>query len=272
MKASAVREAYRRERRSSEIPNFLREDLGTIVRYSPQRQDAEGLVCFANLSADCLAAEIRRQTEYFAVREIGFEWKVYGSDEPACLTDMLVDAGFERGEAETLMVYELSKPQSRARPRSDGIDVRRVDDISALRQIAEFQELIWGRSLLWLLDQLRSSWEQCTHFGAYDGRQLVGTGWIEYPKGSQFAELHGGAVLPAYRGRGIYSRVFEARAADARARGLRWLAVDAAPMSGPILEAKGCERLDVTIPMNWPYRHAARREQLRTRPERAAIE
>jgi len=248
---------YRRERRLLEIPDFRREDFGAVVRYSPIRQDAEGIVCFTSLSADELGNEIRRHIAHFEAMNIGFEWKVYDSDEPKCLRDKLVDVGFEQGEPESLMVYEVAKFRRTARFGMDGIDVRHIEDIAMLKQIAEFQEVVWGRSFAWLLDQLRSIWDQCAFYSAYDNQRLVGIGWIEYAKASQFAELHGGAVLPAYRGRGIYSRLFEIRMVDALERRVRWVAVDAAPMSRPILEAKGFESLDTTYPMTWVPRCCA---------------
>jgi GNAT superfamily N-acetyltransferase len=247
----SIVEEYRRERRLLEIPGFHREDFGTVVRYSPTRQDAEGIVCFTNLSADELGNEIRSHIAHFEAMNIPFEWKVYDSDEPACLRDKLVDVGFQQGEPESLMVYEVAKFLPTAKSGKDGIDVRRIEDIAMLKQIVHFQEVIWGRPFAWIHEQLRSAWDRCAFYCAYDGQRLVGTGWIEYPKTSQFAELHGGAVLPSYRGQGIYSRLFEIRMTDALARGVRWVAVDAAPMSRPILEAKGFENLGTTYPMTW---------------------
>ena len=64
---------YRRERRLLEIPDFRREDFGAVVRYSPIRQDAEGIVCFTSLSADELGNEIRRHIAHFEAMNVGFE-------------------------------------------------------------------------------------------------------------------------------------------------------------------------------------------------------
>ena len=197
----SILKEYRRERRVLEIPNYRREDLGTVVRYSPNRPDADGIVCFANLSVGELAAEIQRHIDHFEAIATRFEWKVYDSDKPGCLKDKLVDAGFEKGDPEILMIYDLARFQSVDRLGRDNIDVRRIESIELLNQIAEFQELIWQRSFPWLLDQLQSTWNECAFFAAYDHRRLVGTGWIEYPEDSQFPELHGGAVLPNYRAR-----------------------------------------------------------------------
>lgn len=71
---------------------------------------------------------------------------------------------------------------------------------------------------------------------------------MEFPQESDFAELHGGAVLPALRGRGVYTALFNVRAEEARRRGTEFLAVDAAPMSRPILLGKGFHYICETIP------------------------
>jgi GNAT superfamily N-acetyltransferase len=75
---------------------------------------------------------------------------------------------------------------------------------------------------------------------------------VDLAPGSSFADLHGGCVLPDARGRGLYTRLLEARASIACARGYGWLAVDAAPMSRPILERKGFAPVCPTWPMERP--------------------
>ena len=248
----ALIRAYRRDRRNLEVPNFIREDLGSVVRYSPVRGDAEGFICFTNISAAELDLEIERHAAHFRRMGVGFEWKVYGSDEPEDLGARLAEAGFEQGEPESLMVYDVAGFRPREEAATRGIDdVRQVSDIVMLEQIASLQEKVWRRSFPWLLEHLRSMWNDTAFYAAYHERQIVGAGWIEYPKASRFAELHGGAVLPEFRGRGVYSRLFELRMLDARDRGFGSVAVDAAPMSRPILEAKGFEWLDSTYPMTW---------------------
>lgn len=240
-----------------ELPNFLREDLGTVVRYSPLQPGADGLVFLTNLRATELDGEIQRHVSHFQAMGVGFEWKVYGSDEPKCLTAKLLEVGFAQGEREALMIYEVSSFGPTGGAGLAGIDVRKVNDLSGLKQIVDLQERIWGRPFGWLLDQLRSTWDHTSFYAAYAQDRIVGSGWIEYPKGSQFPELHGGAVLPDFRGTGIYSRLFESRVLEAVAAGVKWIAVDASPMSRPILQARGFQTLDTTCPMTWSFRASA---------------
>lgn len=178
-------------------------------------------------------------------------------------------SGSRAGDAEMLMIHDTESFSPQVRSSIRGIEIRRICDAAAIQAIADLQERNWGRSLPWLPDLLHSLWDHAAFYGAYAGGGalgqgraheqdsahardgLVGAGWIEYPSGSPFAEIHGGAVLPEWRGRGIYSRLLDARMADALERRVPWITVDAAPMSRPILEAKGFMRLDETCPMTW---------------------
>lgn len=247
--ASLIR-LYRQERRALEIPGFRREDLGTVVRYTPTGPDAEGLVCFTSVPETDLHTEVERHIAHFRAANVAFEWKVYSSDEPASLRERLRGVGFEEGEPESLMVYETRKftPASTAAP---AVTIVRIETEAKLGELVQLQERVWNRSFEWLLDTLREMWSRTSFYAAYEHGRLVGAGWIEYPEGSRFAELHGGAVLPAFRRRGIYSRLWQSRMRDALDRGVEWVAVDAAPMSRPILEAKGFRKLDGTYPMRW---------------------
>ena len=74
---------------------------------------------------------------------------------------------------------------------------------------------------------------------------------MRHRRGDPFGSLWGGSTLPEHRGRGIYSSLVAARAGEARERGCRWLTVDCSPMSLPILERRGFERLAVTTPFIW---------------------
>jgi GNAT superfamily N-acetyltransferase len=247
----SIGELYRRDRRRRELPGFHREDLGTLLRYTPIDISAGGIVCFTDVDAAELDDEIQRQVDHFRGAGVGFEWKVNGSDRPRDLQRRLRAAGFQEGERELLMAFATAGYQPDPRAAVPGIDMRRLTHPSELADLVDLQQQVWGREFGWLRDELAALWEHNAFFAAYDGPAIVGSGWIEYPQGSAFAEIHGGAVLPAYRGRRIYSGLLEPRLRDAADRGMAWVCVDAAPMSRPILEAKGFEALDTTCPMLW---------------------
>jgi GNAT superfamily N-acetyltransferase len=76
---------------------------------------------------------------------------------------------------------------------------------------------------------------------------------VRFYPGRQFAELYGGSTVEEYRGRGLYSGLVRARAQEARARGVRFLAVDTSPMSRPILEKAGFTFLAHTQPFVYSF-------------------
>lgn len=234
-----------------EIPGLLREDLGTVVRYTPKSPDANGLLCFTNLSEHDMQEQVPRQISYFSERNLGFEWKLYDFDRPHDLKSALLEFGFEEDDPEALMIYDVSRFKPASAAGSCPAEIRRISDPADLDSIVALQELIWNRSFPWLFEQLRSMFAHADFFGAYREGVLIGSGWIEYPADSRFAEIHGGAVCSAFRGMGIYSRLFESRMLAARERGVPFVTVDAAPMSRPILEARGFEWLSGTYPLTW---------------------
>lgn len=248
-------DAYVRDRRKLEIPNYTREDLGTVVRYTPIDPNVDGIVCFASIPEGRLEDEIARHVFHFDRRGSGFEWKVYDFDQPRGLKAALRAHGFEEGDLEVLMAYDLVRTPPKGKSGSGGVDIRRLQDAAEFQMVVDLQETVWKRPLPWLLAHLESVAPICSFFCAFCDGAMIGTSWIEYPHGSQFAEIHGGAVLPEFRSRGIYSQLFDCRVKDAVGRGVRFIAVDAAPMSLPILERKGFERLSGTSPLT---KHRAR--------------
>ncbi len=118
--------AYASDRRSYDIPNYMREDLGCVVRYTPLQPDGDGIVCFTNISGADLGREIKIQCDYFQNINRAFEWKVYDFDKPSFLADRLVEHEFERGDIEVLMVYDLANSPAIERKEIKGIEIRKV--------------------------------------------------------------------------------------------------------------------------------------------------
>ena len=69
------------------------------------------------------------------------------------------------------------------------------------------------------------------------------SGWFRVEEGTPFGGPWGGSVHPDFRGQGLYRAMIQARAEDARARGLRYLLVEAGDMSRPILLRLGFRAL-----------------------------
>jgi len=105
--------------------------------------------------------------------------------------------------------------------------------------------LIWGPTGK---RALRTRLQLCVYC-AYAGGKPIGSGWVEFPEGSVYPELHGGAVLEEWRGRGLYSELFAVRLRQVERRHFRFLCVDASPSSRPILEEIGFRLVCATVPM-----------------------
>lgn len=80
------------------------------------------------------------------------------------------------------------------------------------------------------------------------GAEIVSAGWVRFHEGTEFASLWGGSTAPMWRRRGLYRALVARRAEQARARGLRFLQVDASPDSRPILERLGLHVVSTTTP------------------------
>lgn len=244
-------EQYAAERRAARVPGYTLEVGSDITRHLPQGQDDEALLWlprFANSAADRRIAE-----ELASVRSRGWqaEWKLHDFDEPDDLKLRLEAHGLSCHQTEALMVLDVAG----ALPRNLVETEVQVKEACAeeIDEIASVGEQVWKVRLPWLAKTLR----EMTHpihgtaslYCARTADRVVGSGWIEFHGGSRFAQLCGGALLEEFRGRGIYSRLFEARVAEARSRGVPYIAVDAAPMSRPILERFGFRFVCHTYPM-----------------------
>lgn len=254
MTPQEIFQAYAQERRAQEIEGLRLDVLPYFSRYTPVQPGTRGFITFNRIPPDEVMDQIREQTEYFTRQGCSFEWKVYDLDEPANLRELLEREGFAAEDPEAFMVYPLERYRPGGHHPVPGVRVVRVDSEAGVRDVLEVQRAIWEKDLAWLTPvlarRLREHPDQVSVYCAYAGEQPVGAGWIDFYSGSTFADLHGGAVLSPWRGRGIYSLLFDRRCQEARERGYRYLAVDASPMSRPILQKKGFEFVCWTYPLD----------------------
>ena len=253
MNPADIFRAYVADRRRQDIEQFDRECFGHLLRYTARIPGAEGMVTFANLSPGCEVRQIVEQVDYFSSIRQDFEWKVYEFDRPDRLQALLAAELFVADESEVFMVLSLDRRSRKVASCQGAWEVRRVIDDAGVRDVVTVQERVWGRTFPWLYPQLAKTRQrrptELSMYCAYDGGEPVGTGYTEFPPGSRFPELHGGAVLEGWRGRGMYSDLFNVRLEEAKQRGHDFLCVDAAPMSRPILERIGFDRICATVPM-----------------------
>lgn len=237
---------YASERKLTAPAGYQLEQIDHLTRLTPVAPNLDGVIMFSELSEASADAAISTQIYYFSGLGRPFEWKVYSFDSPPDLSDRLKAKGFTAGDTEAFMVYPVDACPDMITDESIRVD--RVTSEAGVDDVISVQQEVWAQPFPWLKRSLCASMEKTSTFCAYVDGAPVGTGWIEFPKRSSFAELHGGAVLPHARGRGVYSALFLARTLEARARRFQFIAVDAAPLSRPILLRKGFRYVCDTVP------------------------
>lgn len=193
---------------------------------------------------DRTAAIVAREAAH--LRSVGGElwWPVYCHDRPEGLDRALADAGFEDlFGLETFLTIEASAAAKLERPPE--VDVRRVRTEAELAGYAGVLRKAFGEED-WTTDDFylpRLHDPALVLLVAYADGEPAATGRLETPKGTPFAALGDGGVVPRYRGSGLYRAIVADRAAEAVRRAARYLHVNAWETSRPILERIGFEPL-----------------------------
>ena len=243
------------ERFQIENPGARREALGSIVRHVDLSGE-RGYVLWSDLDEASANDAIDRQIAYYEGLGQNFEWKVFDHDRPADLRQRLLKRGFalDGDDAEALLILPLADTPGRLlEPVTH--DIRRVTDPDAVMGILSVQAAVWaddysslGRRLA---RDLRENPDILSLFVAYADDRPVSSAWLYYNQRSRFAGMWGGATLPAYRGRGIYTALVAVRAQEAISRGVQFLTIDASPMSRPIVQQLGFRFMTNTYPCLW---------------------
>ena len=249
----------REQRREIEFPNIRREVTPHTVRHVVLAGKPGGaFLLHSRLDESNLDAVIESEIAYFESLGLDFEWKAYDYDTPADLVARLAVRGFEIEDPEAVMVLDLDHA-STALWQPIAQDVRRLTDPAQLVEIADLKEAMEGEKFDWLAkalaDEMAADSERIQFYMAYADGVPACAAWIRFHPGTQFASLWGGATLPAYRRRGLYTAILSVRAQEARRRGYRFLTIDASPMSRPIVAKHGFQFLTFAHACNW---HAVR--------------
>ncbi|MGD0770049.1 MAG: GNAT family N-acetyltransferase [Tepidisphaeraceae bacterium] len=193
---------------------------------------------------------IAGEVAHHRAEKASFEWKFYSHDKPADLLSRLQRQGLVAGAPEAVMAYDLSEgPPPCAIGDCVVTRIARPDQIEHYRRVAEE---VLGKKYGFTCDKLAVGLARGSthHLGyvAYAGDEPAAIGRLYTHPLSAFGGLYGGTTRQAYRRRGFYRALVAARSADAIELGARYLLVDALPMSRPILERLGFQRLTDTIP------------------------
>ena len=245
MEISEILALYDREQRRDIVyPDMTRTARPHVVRYTRPAPGAN-FILFSDLAGADVDAVIQEELAYFSSLGQPFEWKVYSHDLPADLKDRLVAQGFTADEPEAIMALDLQQaPTALLAPVS--VDIRSITRRQELGDVIQVLEEVWEHSFDWIWERLGAHLEIPGYLNvyiAYVNGVPASAAWIYFHTGSQFAGLWGGSTRAAYRQQGLYSSLLAVRAQAALRRGVRFLTVDASPMSAPILSKYGFIRI-----------------------------
>lgn len=235
-------------RNVSSEPGIRVERTSSVVRIS----GLWSLILYSNLTEESADLAIASEKRHFEALDEKVEWKLYGHDRPADLPDRLQRAEFHPEPLETLLVFDLHSKFLDASP-SIGVRFERVSDVEGLADLAAVGEKVFCVDYLFMNDEFlaRIPLGTVSFHVAYRGSDPVSAGRLEMPSNSEFAGLYGGGTVPEHRHQGIYRSLVGARAKEALDRGYRYLTVDAAEASLPILKRLGFFPVTTVRPWVW---------------------
>jgi GNAT superfamily N-acetyltransferase len=255
-----LRALYDQDQRQDVEYPFVRREVTPHVVRSVDLTGWRGYVIYSRLDAANADAVIAEQIAYFESLGQDFEWKLFEQDSPPDLRERLKAHGFEIGDEEAIMVLDMdSVPAVLLEPVRH--NVRRITDPDQVKSVLSVQSQVWGDANDFLKErlatELRSVPDFISMYAVYADGMPVSSAWIDFPPHSRFAGLWGGATLPAYRQHGCYTALLAVRLQEARRRGAHFLTVDASPMSRPILEKFGFQRISTAYACTWRVQKTA---------------
>ena len=233
-------------------PGMLRKSFPNLVRF---QRPAPGMsfVLYSRLDEQNAEAVIQEQMDYFTAQDLCLEWKVYSHDTPSDLGERLMRHRFAPQEPDAVMLLDLqAAPVSLFVPLQT--EVRRLTDRQELAQVIQVLEAVWGGDFSWVTERLGGHLEipgYLSVYVAYAQGQPACTGWTYFHEHNPFADLWGGSTVEGFRNQGLYSALLAARVQEAQRRGVRYLTVDASPMSQPILAKYGFQVLTTSQSYNY---------------------
>jgi len=237
-----------------QYPSMRREVVENIVRQVNTAPDGDSAVIYSRLDETDVEDTIREQVSYFESIGQDFEWKVYDYDTPPDLKERLAAHGFEVEDSDAIMVLDLEEAPE-ILFRSTRHTIKRITRPEGIKDVIAIEEAVWGEDYSglgrFLGQTLAEHPDQLSVYMAYVDRVPASVGWIIFPERSQFGSLWGGSTLREYRGRGLYTSLLGVRAQETRERQVRYLTVDASPMSRPILEKFGFQLIAFAYACKW---------------------
>jgi hypothetical protein len=227
----------------------ITRDVVRIIREAP----GMNVVAFTFANESKLHDVIHREVDYFAPMNQPFTWKVYDHDLLPSLKDELSTHGFEKDDDPAdVMVLDVRKAAPAVFQPSKA-DIRRVTDLSGLRDVIHVLDNVYGGHNTWVNERLGSHLQipgYLSVYVAYVAGQPASIAWTYFPRG-QFATLFAGSTIAEYRKQGLYTSLLFRRLQEIRERGYRFAVVEAGSMSKPIVEKHGFRHLTTVYDYEW---------------------
>ena len=241
------------ERRTVVYPGSTRSiETGVIKDISTNGKSCE--IIYSSCSEKEVIPQIANQIQFAKIHGYDLEWKVYGHDQPACLSERLSAAGFEAGDRESFMVFPANE-ENLALFRDSPCDIKRVIGHKDLVDCQLIMEETTGKScekqianFAWTLEHHPTN---MSLYIAYCEGEPATLGRVIFHEESKFAGLYGGQTRAKFRKRGLYLQVVAARIREALNRGVEYVCIDALPTSEPILRKRGFESVAYTQPFTF---------------------
>jgi GNAT superfamily N-acetyltransferase len=166
-------------------------------------------------------------------RTAGCTWEVGSSATPPDLVERLFALGLVEYDDPFVAGMVLTEPPSD--DPAPGVEVRRIETAAEARVAGEIAAVGFGMSTPAPAD-IDPSGRRVRYLAYVDGEPVGQATAVFSDRG---VTMHGGAVLPAARGRGAYRALVAARWEDAVARGTPVLVTQAGALSRPILARVG---------------------------------
>lgn len=186
------------------------------------------------------------------IREV--EFKTRGHDRAPGLAERLHALGFIAQPSESIMIGPLQSLFSDG-PDPAGLELRCVSTSDEIEEMCRMVDRAFGEpydpATTQALVSRMSRNDGMELWVAWTQGRMVGAGRLEPVAGTEFAGLWGGGVLPAFRGRGVYRALVDARARSAVAKGCKYAHSDSTEYSRPILERRGLLKVSTTTPYLW---------------------
>ncbi|WP_418955396.1 GNAT family N-acetyltransferase [Streptomyces tritici] len=234
-------------------PGVRVEHTGPVVRQTGPAHAWNGVLWSGldDLGPDEVDAVVAEQIRHYTGLGLTFEWKTYAHDAPADLPRRLRAAGFAPDGEETLMAAETARLDLDV-VLPEGVELLPVTDEAGVRMVVEVHDRAFGGDSghigRQLLDRLAAAPDTVAAVVAVADGEPVSAARLDLLPGTDFAGLYGGGTVESWRGRGLYRALVAHRARIAAAHGHRYVHVDAAPTSRPILQRLGFTTLTTTTP------------------------